>query len=142
MAHLLERAAYLVHGVPQVGEAVAKGGGGAGVGAVVGFAGDAGDVGGHAVGLGEAYGYGDPSQRAGILLDGIGVAREGGVAKIRVEGGSATCSEEGGAGRIGGCGVVGVDYDCTDDGGSGDMVDCGCEEEEEGEEMGALGFHG
>lgn len=57
--------------------------------------------------LGEAHGYGDASKLGGVLLDGIGVAREGGVADVRVESGAAARADE--IGSVGGgCGGVGV----------------------------------
>lgn len=62
--------------------------------------------------LGEAHGDGDASELAGILLDGIGVAREGGVADVRVESRAAARANEIGAawavgGGHGGVGVAG-----------------------------------
>lgn len=54
LAHLGERIVNLAHSFVEVGEAVVKSGRGSRVGAVVGLAGDVGDVSGHAPGLSEA----------------------------------------------------------------------------------------
>ncbi|PON87359.1 hypothetical protein TorRG33x02_168510 [Trema orientale] len=96
VAHLAERAADLVDGVAEVGEAVVEGGGGAGVGggAVVGLAGDVGDVGGHVLGLGEAHGDGGAGELSRVPTHGGGVAGERGEADVRVERRAAACTDE------------------------------------------------
>ncbi|KAF7808650.1 Hsp70-Hsp90 organizing protein like [Senna tora] len=97
LPHLLQRAADFVHRVAEVAEAVAQRGGGARVRAVVRLAREVRDVGGHPVRVEEAHGDGDAGELAGVLLDGIGVGGEGGVADVRVESGAAAlCEGEGG----------------------------------------------
>lgn len=85
LPHLLQRPADFVHGVAQVREAVVHRHRRARAArAIVGVTREVGDVGRHAVGLGEADADGHARQLAGVLLHRIGVAGEGGEAHVRV----------------------------------------------------------
>lgn len=125
LAHLLERAADLVDSVVEVLEAVVERGGGSAVGAVVAGVGEVGDVAGHSAGVGEADGNGDASEGGRILLNGVGVAGEGGVADVRIESDEAATADELGTigGGVGGGGGIGI-------GGGGNQAEVeesGCE---------------
>lgn len=61
-----------------------QGGAGSWVGAVVGVAGEVGDVRRHASSSGEANANGGASQKGRILLDDVGVAGKGSVANVGV----------------------------------------------------------
>ncbi|GMN38531.1 hypothetical protein TIFTF001_007763 [Ficus carica] len=110
MAHLPERASDLVDGVAEVGEAVVKGGGGAGIGAVVGLPGEVGHVGRHVLGLRQADRDGHARQLLRVPLHRYGVTGERREAELRVEGRAAACADEISAVGVGGGARVGVSY--------------------------------
>ncbi|KAF7827627.1 phosphoglucosamine mutase [Senna tora] len=75
--HLLERASDVIDSLAEVIEAITEGESGTRIGIVVMLEREVEDIEGHAMGLDEAHRYGGTCEGIVIILDGIGVRREG-----------------------------------------------------------------